>query len=200
LYHDKRFQLDHSFPFVAFSHQQVKASTSQSFLLAESQKFGDISARFMSIDKLVLQNIASRMAGGEHIKPSTDAEIQCFKLLGDLTHASTKTQGSISSKKTMQSEIWSLINHIGGPSWYVTVTPCDFKHPICIYYADTKEMFDVPLRTSSECRLLLSNNPVAGARFFHFLVTLFLKHVVDIEGPNGGLFGPTSGYYCTVEQ
>ncbi|KAJ3935822.1 MAG: hypothetical protein NXY57DRAFT_1046468 [Lentinula lateritia] len=141
LYHDKRFQLDHSFPFVAFSHQQIKASTSQSFLLAESRKFTDI----------ILQ---------KYIKPSTDAEIH------------TKTQGSISSKKTMQSEIWSLINHIGGPSWYVTLTPCDFKHPICIYHADTKHKFD--------CRLLLSNNPVAG--------------------PNGGLFGPTSGYYCTVEQ
>ncbi|KIM38063.1 hypothetical protein M413DRAFT_44421, partial [Hebeloma cylindrosporum] len=32
MYHDKRFQVDINFPFVAFSHEQVKASTSQSFL------------------------------------------------------------------------------------------------------------------------------------------------------------------------
>ncbi|KAE9386534.1 hypothetical protein BT96DRAFT_960560 [Gymnopus androsaceus JB14] len=31
-------------------------------------------------------------------------------------------------------------------------------------------------------------------------MTLFFKHVVNIDFEEGGLFGPTSGYYCTVEQ
>ncbi|KAE9408396.1 hypothetical protein BT96DRAFT_1103398 [Gymnopus androsaceus JB14] len=63
----------------------------------------------------------------------------------------------------MQSEIWSLINHIGGPTWYVTIAPCDFKHPICIYFADDKEEFSVPLRAPSVCFSLVGNNPVAAA-------------------------------------
>lgn len=70
LYHDKRFQLDQSFPFVAFSHRQVKGGTSQSYLLAESKKFDSISSRFLSIDKNVLQDISSRMVNGEFVKPS----------------------------------------------------------------------------------------------------------------------------------
>ncbi|KAJ3752057.1 hypothetical protein EV360DRAFT_89122 [Lentinula raphanica] len=41
-YHDKRFQLDESFPFVAFNQQQIKAGTSQAFLMADSNKFDAI--------------------------------------------------------------------------------------------------------------------------------------------------------------
>ncbi|KAJ3819329.1 hypothetical protein F5880DRAFT_1440583, partial [Lentinula raphanica] len=54
LYHDKRFQMDESFPFVAFSQQQIKAGTSQAFLMADSNKFDAISSRFLSVDKKVL--------------------------------------------------------------------------------------------------------------------------------------------------
>jgi hypothetical protein len=35
MYHDKRFQIDINFPFVAFSHEQIKLSTTQSFLLVD---------------------------------------------------------------------------------------------------------------------------------------------------------------------
>ncbi|KAJ3820165.1 hypothetical protein F5880DRAFT_1451437, partial [Lentinula raphanica] len=54
LYHDKRFQRDESFPFVAFIQQQIKATTSQTFLMADSNKFDTISERFLSIDHKVL--------------------------------------------------------------------------------------------------------------------------------------------------
>ena len=45
MYHDKRFQTDVNFPFVAFSHEQVMANTTQSFLLVEQKRFEDISNR-----------------------------------------------------------------------------------------------------------------------------------------------------------
>jgi hypothetical protein len=37
MYHDKQFQTDVNFPFVMFSHEQVKSSTTQSFLLANGK-------------------------------------------------------------------------------------------------------------------------------------------------------------------
>lgn len=58
MYHDKRFQQDVCFPFVAFSHQQVKSSTTGGFLLAETRKFNDIANRLLNINQDVLQNIA----------------------------------------------------------------------------------------------------------------------------------------------
>ena len=50
-------------------------------------------------------------------------------------------KGSITSKKYMKKEIWSLISFQGTPSWYITLSPADNKHPISLYYADTKEEF-----------------------------------------------------------
>ena len=58
MYHDKRFQLDVSFPFVAFSHEQIKAATTGGFLLAEKAKFHGIAERLLNVDQTVLQNIA----------------------------------------------------------------------------------------------------------------------------------------------
>ena len=41
MYHDKHFQRDVCFPFVAFSHQQVKASTTGGVLLTETKKLAN---------------------------------------------------------------------------------------------------------------------------------------------------------------
>ncbi|KAJ3819330.1 hypothetical protein F5880DRAFT_1625652 [Lentinula raphanica] len=32
------------------------------------------------------------------------------------------------------------------------------------------------------------------------MVIVFIKHVIAVDSDGGGLFGPTAGYYCTVEQ
>jgi len=38
----------------------------------------------------------------------------------------------------------------GAPSWYITLSPADNKHPISLYYADTKEEFNLFIRSKSE--------------------------------------------------
>ena len=50
MYHDKCFQTEVNFPFVAFSHEQMMANTTQSFLLADQQWFGNISHCLMNTD------------------------------------------------------------------------------------------------------------------------------------------------------
>lgn len=199
LYHDKRFQMDLSFPFVAFSHEQMKQATTQVYLLANSSQIDSIYSRLLSADKVALQDLSTRMANGEFVTPSSDTEKQCFSLLQDMDAGSKRTKGSMASKKNMHHEIWSLITHTGAPTWYFTLAPCDFKHPICIYYADTKESFEVTIPDAKKRRALLSANPAAGACFFHFLVTLFLDIVIGTPS-EPGLFGPMAAYYCTVEQ
>ena len=165
MYHDKRFQKDVCSPFVAFSHQQIKASTTGGLLLAESCNFDNIANRLLSVNQDVLNDLAKRMSIREVIKPSTDDECTCFQLIRDLDHIDGKVDGSITSKKHMQNEIWSMMIYLGAPSWYVTLSPADNKHPICLYFADTKEKFDFELiRSEDERYRLIANNPVAGAR------------------------------------
>ena len=200
MFHDKRFQTDIYFPFVAFSHAQIKASTTGSFLLADTNKFYDITNRLLDVDQQVLSDLANRLSKGDIVKPDTPAEKECFQIIRDLDHIGGKVNGSTTSKKYMRNEIWSLIAYKGAPSWYITLSPADVKHPICLYFADTKESFNPILKSNDERIHLIAKNPVAGARFFHFMVELFIKHVLGLGTNHPGVYGETSAYYGTIEQ
>ncbi|KAK0215547.1 hypothetical protein IW262DRAFT_1229362, partial [Armillaria fumosa] len=201
MYHDKRFQTDVAFPFVAFSHEQIKASTTGGFLLADKDKFFDISERIHRIDDSVLESLSSRMAEGQVVVPATEAEKDCFQLINDIDHVAHRVQGSLTSKKYMRNEVYSLMAAEGAPSWYFTMAPSDHSHPMCVYWADHKIEFDpIPLAEKERVRLVTSN-PVACARFFRFMVELFLKYVLRVgDDILNGLFGDTCAYYGTVEQ
>src|SRR6266536_3045228 len=200
MYHDKRFQKDPFFPLIAFNHEQIKQGTTGGYLLTEKAKFGDISQRLLDVDDGVLADLVRRMEDGERVTPETDEEKLCFQLLKDLDHVGGHVKGSLTSKKYMRNEIWSLISFLGAPSWFITISPADIKHPICLYFADTGEEFKPELRGYDERYQLIASNPVAGARFFHFLIEMFIKHVLGVGSNHGGLYGQTSAYYGTVEQ
>ena len=163
MYHNKRFQTDINFPFVAFSHKQIMANLTQSFLLADQTRFGDISDRLMNVDWTTLNNLTTQLEAGEHVDTQTDTERQCFQLIRDLDAVSGRMHGSTTSKKYMRNEIWSLINHLGSPSWYITLSLADIQHPICIYFADTKERFTPNMPSYDNRTRLVCQNPVVGA-------------------------------------
>lgn len=201
MYHDKRFQLDVEFPFVAFSHEQVKAATSGGYLAVRKRNFEAVAERLLSLDQSVLESIAKRMATGEVVKPSSEEEKQCFQVVNDLDAVAGKVEGSGATKRLMRSEIWSLMVNKGAPSWYLTLSPADIKHPISLYFADTKRTYRPSIPVSSDDAFrLVSRNPVAGARFFHFMVAAFVEHVLGVGTEHSGLYGDTSAYYGTVEQ
>jgi hypothetical protein len=141
MYHDKRFQKDIAFPFVAFSHEQIKAANTSAFLVADTSKFSEIAEHLLNVNQDTLTDIAKRMSTGETVKPATPDEDVCFQVLRDLDHVSGKVHGSITSKKHMRNEIWSLMTYLEAPLWYITLSPADNKHPICLYFADTKDSF-----------------------------------------------------------
>ena len=200
MYHDKRFQTDINFPFIAFSHEQVKTASTQSYLLVDQARFASISQRLLNLDQAVLSNMIEKMQNGVHIKPITDSEKACFQVLHDLDHVSGKVKGSVTSKKYMRNELWSLIAAKGAPIWYITLSPADIQHPICLYYADTKEEFKPEiLLPYDERHRLICKNPVAGARFFHFMVETFISDVLGVGSAHRGLYGETNAYYGTVE-
>lgn len=200
MYHDKRFQVDINFPFVAFSHEQMRANTTQSFLLVDQRRFEHISQRLMNVHWPTLNELTRRLEMGEHVVPKNDSEKACFHILSDLDAISGKMHGSTTSKKYMRNEIWSLINFLGAPYWYVTLSPADIMHPICIYFADSKEEFTPNLSAYDERIRLVCRNPIAGARFFHFMIQTFISDVLGVNGTHPGFYGQTSGYYGTVEQ
>ncbi len=149
----------------------------------------------------VLENISDRMSKGETVIPVTDAKKDCFQLLNDLDHVAYNVHGSLTSKKYMRNEAYSLMASEGAPSWYFTMAPSDHSHPICVHWANQKMEFDpIPL-AEKERVCLVTQNPVAGARFFNFMVQLFITCVLRVgENVMQGLFRDVSAYYGTVEQ
>ena len=200
LYHDKRFQKDSHFPLIAFNHEQIKDTATAGYILSDRQKFDEITDRLLHINKAVLTSLCTRMAQEERIVPETQEEKNCFELLKDIDHVGRHVKGSITNKKIMRNEIWSLISFIGAPSWFITFAPADNLHPISLYWADNKEEFTPLLRDYDERYQLMSKNPVAGARFFHFLCQLFIKDVLGVGSDHQGAYGETEAYYGTVEQ
>lgn len=62
----------------------------------------------MNVDSAVLSDLAARLAAGENVKVKTEAEQVCFDVLNDLEVEGAKVQGSITYKKYMRNEVWSL--------------------------------------------------------------------------------------------
>ena len=122
MYHDKRFQLEPLFPLVALNHEQIKESTSAGYLLADKKQFNDIANRLLNISDETLSSLIERGAQGS-VKPETEKEKACFRLLSDLDHVNYIVKGSITSKKYMRNEIWALVSYLGAPSWFITFAP-----------------------------------------------------------------------------
>ncbi|KAJ7101102.1 hypothetical protein C8R44DRAFT_641728, partial [Mycena epipterygia] len=200
LYHDKRFQTDVYFPIVAFNHAQMKTASSRSFLLAKRDKFPHIADRLLGLNLPVLNDITERMINGDVVKPSTPEERECFDILGNLDSVASKVQGSLTSKKYMRSEIWSLTAFKGAPTWFITLSPADLSHPLCLYYAGSNIEFSSKILSHDERYLLISKNPVAAARFFDYVVRAFIKHILGVDAGHNGVYGKTGAYYGTVEQ
>ena len=202
MYHDKRFQLDPTFILMAFNHQQIKSSTLGGHLLAKHNSFPQVVERLKQVDTDVMMILTERIKKDGFAHPENDEEAQCYRLLNDLDFVGSKVSGSVTQKKYMRNEIWSMISYLGAPTWFITFSPVDVKHPLCIYYASTDEVFepDLSLFSSDRAYSLICENPVAGARFFNFIVRAFIKHILGIDADHDGLFGKTSGYYGTVEQ
>jgi hypothetical protein len=172
MYHDKRFQLDMHFPMVAFNDSQIKNAKSGSHIMADRKKFKNIAQRLSQLEPEVLADLAARLERGETIKNKTSSEQVCFDLLDDLEHAGNHVQGSLTSKKYMRNEVWSLISFKGAPSWFITFSPVDTNHPLCLYFADNQINFSPKLRDSDERIRLIAQNPVAAARFFHYCLDM----------------------------
>ena len=200
LYYDKRFQMDQYFPLISFNIIQIKQASLGGIILTKMKKFSQVAERILKLNLEVLQKIAERLRGGEHVIPKTDEEKNCYTVLSDVDYVSKNVSGSITNKKYMRNEIWSLIAFKGAPTWFITFAPADIKHPLCLYYAGEKLKFAPSFLNPDERYTLIAHNPVSGARFFHYVVNMFIKHVLGMDSQLPGLFGHTTAYYGTVEQ
>ncbi|TFK23757.1 hypothetical protein FA15DRAFT_681014 [Coprinopsis marcescibilis] len=198
MYHDKHFQMDGIFVVSAFNHLQIKASSNASFLMVKRGNFENIARSLQDIDPATLSKIASHLKEGGRYQPQNDQEKHCFKLMEQIEYVGGHVDGSLARRKYQRNELWSLISFDGAPSWFVTFSPADNRHPLCIFWSSEEDVFQPDLKLSASAReRLITSNPVACARFFHYLVELFLTHILCWDQPHKGVFGRPKAYYGT---
>ncbi|KAJ7288740.1 hypothetical protein C8J57DRAFT_1430659 [Mycena rebaudengoi] len=148
----------------------------------------------------VLSDITSKLAASKKFTPTTKVEKACFALLDDLDHVGNHVPGSLTSKETCAMKYGLLQLSKVPPSWFITFSSVDNNHPLCLYYADNEIKFSLRIRSSDERMRLISQNPVAAARFFNFMTKSFIKNVLGVGTGTRGLYSETDAYYGTVEQ
>ncbi|PPR07084.1 hypothetical protein CVT24_010921 [Panaeolus cyanescens] len=203
MYYDKRFQRDPNFVIVAFNQQMIRQSTSGSFMMMKRSNFDNFVLSMNELDPSVLASLATRMREGEFVVPQTPEEKRCFSMLDQIDYIGSRVDGSLSQKKFQRNELWSMISFLNTPYFFITVTPIDNKHPLCLYLAGTDEVFRPEIRLPADRIRIISQNPVACARFFDYMVRLFIQHICgwsEDDPEKMGIFGKPSGYFGTVEQ
>jgi len=73
--------------------------------MTEKHNFDDIAERLMNINVGVLEDLSKRLSRGYRVKPVTEEERNCYKLIADLDHVGGHVQGSLTSKRYMRNEI-----------------------------------------------------------------------------------------------
>lgn len=202
MYHDKRFQRDAGFIIVQMNHKLIRQSTKGSFISMRRGNFGKAAEAIDKLDPGVILTIVERLKNGGRFFPKTPEERRCATLMDQVDVVGNHVNGSLAKKKHQRGEIWSLINFLNAPTWFITVSPADAKHPLCIHWASQDLEFKPEIKGYRERQHWVTRNPVACALFFDHLVKLFIKHLCgwSDDGPSRGLFGVPEAYYGTVEE
>ncbi|KAF6741985.1 hypothetical protein DFP72DRAFT_831843, partial [Ephemerocybe angulata] len=176
-YHDKRFQKDSGFIIVLQNHNLIRQSSGGSFITMKRNNFTQTAETIKKLDPGVLLTISERLRNGGRFYPQTPEERKVATLMDHVETIGSHVDGSLARKKYQRGEIWSMINYLNTPSWFITISPADSKHPLCVYWASKDIEFKPEIKGYAERQRLVTRNPVACARFFHHLVLLFIKHI-----------------------
>ncbi|KAF9050081.1 hypothetical protein BJ165DRAFT_1414089 [Panaeolus papilionaceus] len=151
------------FCIVAFNHMSIKQSSSGSYIMVKRKNFQAIASSITELDATDLTVISERLRDPKAKKcPENAGEQGWFRILDQIEYVGSHVGGSLAARKYQRNEVWSLISFQGTPNWFVTISPVDSKHPLCIYFADQDLEFKPDLRSSSDRLLLVTRNPVAS--------------------------------------
>ena len=86
------------------------------------------------------------------------------------------------------------------PAIWLTINPDDVGNPLCLRVAGVSIPMNLPAKLRKRLqRTIITNDPVSAARFFKIIVDAFIKNIVRVGDPKGGIFGPCDSYFATTE-
>ncbi|KAG8793842.1 hypothetical protein FRC12_001393 [Ceratobasidium sp. 428] len=178
-YHDRRFHIHHSFPFVLFSTQQRCQGLLSTKLQMNQFNFDRIAHTLDTITPADLRRAAKEESRGEL---TSNPAIQ--ELKRSITATSRQVMASGASHTQLRSQIQSAAIYFNQPTIWLTINPDDLHDPIAQIFAGEEIDMDNFIRTagpdSTQRAQNIAQDPYAAAKFFHFTVTLVLENLFSM--------------------
>jgi hypothetical protein len=206
---DDRFRTHYSFMFVAHSILNVRRVCKQTrFSISRPTEAGQSTSKQPpSISSKDLKKTYKEIKDSKSQNPYI-ADPNVRKLFNQLKAVGKNVPGSDFERRSLQHEIKALMVELGLPTFFITINPADFHHPLVLHYAGKKINLDHPFESTNwlpkeERARLVAHDPVAAAKFFNTLVETWLHTILGVTEKSRmneiGVLGRVSGYYGTVE-
>ena len=200
---DSPFRDDPDFAFVYYNIRQKKAVFDSVAFHVPASRREKVVADLLSIDVTRLDSLIARFKANPYYRPSDPEDSRILKILLNVNTVSHDLPGTNGYKLTLRNQIRSLINYEGTPTLFVTLNPSDRDHPLVRLYAGHEVNIEDRMRGEELSRwqrsVIAARNPSACARFFHKMMSNFIKIILRYDRPGKGLFGRCKAYYGTVE-
>ncbi|KAJ3556734.1 hypothetical protein NM688_g1860 [Phlebia brevispora] len=200
--YDRRFQVDEYFPFLVFNQEQIRQCSHGAYTLVHRGNFRNVTEKILNIEVDTLASLIERTKISSYVQAENEGEKKCLELLHLMDVVAGRVPISNTQKKYQWNEIRGLIYEKGLPFWFITFSPAEHNSLTALMMCGLMSQEDaiqlkIPHR-EDQLRAIAAN-PVACAKFFHFLVHTFLSVIVRAGHEEAGIFGKTSAYYGTVE-
>ncbi|KZT59319.1 hypothetical protein CALCODRAFT_413126, partial [Calocera cornea HHB12733] len=203
--YDQPFERDAQFAFVYHNVLQKRRSTTDSFFRVKETELITLMADLRRLSPLSFANLAMKLERNSAYRSQNEEELLALKVLARMNVVRRDVPGTNGYKRARRNEIRALIQTLGSPALYITITPTDIDSRLVRLLAN--EEGEGVLNTSGdgetyrskvERAARVARNPGAAARSFHQTMQRFIN-VVLRYGKGEGLFGVCKGVYGMVE-
>ncbi|KAJ7601838.1 hypothetical protein B0H17DRAFT_884572, partial [Mycena rosella] len=137
----------------------------------------------------------------------TVGEKAAAKVMKYLNYVSDHVPGSVGNVNNMKQQMHSKVICDGLPHFFATVDPANSHNPIAQVLAgrevDLDKFFHAMDGVKNEPGIrakAMAENPVAGAEFFHLMITKFFDILLGAKRASKiGILGKVKGWYAVVE-
>jgi hypothetical protein len=161
----------------------------------------------LKVDNETMETYRVKLESNPFAKAESEGEKAAAQLMKHLNYVSDHVPGSVGDVNTMKQQAKSKVMCDGLPHVFATINPADAHNPIAQLLAgrdiDLNKIIDCLDKADKEGTAranLLAINPVAGAQFFHLMITKFLEIILGTKRASKiGVLGKVVGWYAVVE-
>ncbi|KZT55184.1 hypothetical protein CALCODRAFT_406669, partial [Calocera cornea HHB12733] len=203
--YDGPFERDAQFAFVYHNVLQKRRSTTDSFFRVKETELFRLMGDLQTLSPRAFADLAMKLERNSAYRAQSEEEMLALKVLERMNVVRRDVPGTNGYKRARRNEIRALIQSLGSPALYITITPTDIDSGLVRLLANEEEEAILnrvaegeTYRSKLNRAARVARNPGAAARSFHQTMQRFI-HTVLRYGKGEGLFGVCKGIYGMVE-